>query len=493
MAMEAAMEAVEAQLRRAANKERGTLEIRKRHVDKVLHSQSARKVLGRQRADVVWGCVAEMVTTRGHTNKDMHLSDENLAMLKAKARVALKISPAAEAHVLEMTGAVRTWLLENEETNGEGVYVIRPGKLGQLKGARKRTASSRGGPNAIMAAIVLLGAEGVATLMQAPNQKGKGRWTEWIKDAVHWMVENGWIKAGEAEAIQGEARECEMEHANEEEPTMRVLNLGEGWRSVGRHIESLVPGAHVTGADKRGFTYTGTEMGTITAEISHDWSTQSSDLITALSKKAAVAVGKWDLVTLEPECTLLSAANAMNQATGSAHGKWALTEQNKQNSTPQRLQIEAQKYLAAKEGIRIQLESLERHPSIPFILENPHKSELWQLDVTLEALRRNPGWIQRRIGRCAYGREEQKGTIILTNIRGWVPRGSTGNGRCLAGRCTGHKTPSGRTAHPNQTVANSKEKRVDKGRKEGGRYEWTTKAVVNALERELLKEIIEAL
>ena len=47
------MEAVEAQLRRAANKERGTLEIRKRHVDKVLHSQSARKVLGRQRADVV--------------------------------------------------------------------------------------------------------------------------------------------------------------------------------------------------------------------------------------------------------------------------------------------------------------------------------------------------------------------------------------------------------------------------------------------------------
>ena len=74
-----------------------------------------------------------------------------------------------------------------------------------------------------------------------------------------------------------------------------------------------------------------------------------------------------------------------------------------------------------------------------------------------------------------------------------MPRGSTGNGRCLAGRCTGHKTPSGRTAHPNQTVANSKEKRVDKGMKEGGRYEWTTKAVVNALERELLKEIIEAL
>ena len=52
---------------------------------------------------------------------------------------------------------------------------------------------------------------------------------------------------------------------------MWALNIGEGLRSVGRHITNMVPGAHVVGADRRGFTYTGKVMGHITAEAEHDW------------------------------------------------------------------------------------------------------------------------------------------------------------------------------------------------------------------------------
>ena len=65
-----------------------------------------------------------------------------------------------------------------------------------------------------------------------------------------------------------------------------------------------------------------------TAGVEHDWSAQDNDLITALSEEASVPVSRWNLVTLEPECTLLSIANAINQKKGSAHGKWSLTELN---------------------------------------------------------------------------------------------------------------------------------------------------------------------
>ena len=114
------------------------------------------------------------------------------------------------------------------------------------------------------------------------------------------------------------------------------------------------------------------------------------------------------------------------------------------------------------------------------------------MGVVVETLARQPTWGKWRIDRCAYGRLEQKPTIILTNIRDWRPKGSTGHGRCKGGRCTGTVAAS-RAAHPKQTVANSRERRVDNGEKTGGRYEWTTKAVVNALEEDLLREIIQAL
>jgi hypothetical protein len=51
---------------------------------------------------------------------------------------------------------------------------------------------------------------------------------------------------------------------------------------------------------------------------------------------------------------------------------------------------------------------------------------------------------------------------------------------------------SGKTEHPKQTLANSKEKRVDRGEKVRGRREWTVKAVVNAIERQLIGLIEEA-
>ena len=189
---------------------------------------------------------------------------------------------------------------------------------------------------------------------------------------------------------------------------MLALNLGEGWRPVGRAIAKLIPGTYTAGADKRGRTYTGTLHATIInlAEIKHDWTNQATDLISALSKKVPISPKVWDLITLEMECTLFSRANRINQALGSAHGLWALTPLNRAIAALGRVELEHELYRQAVEAVKIQMTSLERHPKIPFIVENPTQSGLWDLEVITQALDKNMSWRIVRTDRCAYGRLE---------------------------------------------------------------------------------------
>ena len=387
-----------------------------------------------------------------------------------------------------------TWLKENEERKGEQPYLVRPGKLNQLKGARQKTLSSRGKGAALMATMTLLAAEGVATLQRTPSKgKKKGKWTKWIEDSTEWMVGAEWIAEGEREELTKKARLTADAYEITSEPELRVLNLGEGWRSIAKAVLKCYPTARVVGVDRRGFTWTGYVDGYITAEVMHDWNQQSStagsDLITAVSKKAAVPTKAWDVIDLEPECTLFSTANVQNVSRGCAHGKHLESPANIASMAPERLEREREDYAQARAGVVTQLLSLERHPSLAFLLENPAESELWYLPEVLEIIERNPEWVIRVIDRCAYGRREKKPTKIMTNRPAWKPKGRTGNGRCRAGKCTGWLTPSGQTEHPGQTCPNSKEKGLDTGDKRGGRNEKAQKAVKNALEGELIEEM----
>ena len=83
------------------------------------------------------------------------------------------------------------------------------------------------------------------------------------------------------------------------------MNLGEEWRTIAKAILKYYPTTRAVGVDKRGFTWTGFVEGHITAKVMHDWPQKSSaegnDLITAVSKKAAVPVGAWDVIDLEPD------------------------------------------------------------------------------------------------------------------------------------------------------------------------------------------------
>ena len=320
------MRAVEDLLRKATKTKTGKMKIRRIHVDKLLGSNARARDIGKPRADIVWGCVAEMITMKLHINKDMALTTSHLELLRAKGKVAREGAPQGEAHKVELRGSIVTWLKENEEKKGDQPYLVRPGKLNQLKGARQKTLSSRGKGAALMATMTLLAAEGIATLQRTPSKgKKKGKWSKWIEDSAEWMVGAEWITEEEREELVRKARLTASEYEIVGEPELRVLNLGEGWRSIARAVLKCYPTARVVGVDRRGFTWTGYVEGYITAEVMHDWtqksSTEGSDLITALSKKAAVPVGAWDVIDLEPECTLFSTANVQNVSRGCTHGK----------------------------------------------------------------------------------------------------------------------------------------------------------------------------
>ena len=206
------------------------------------------------------------------------------------------------------------------------------------------------------------------------------------------------------------------------EPELRVLNLGEGWKSIAKAMLKYYPTARVVGVDKRGFTWTGYVEGYITAEAMPDWTQKSSaegrDLIAAVSKKAAVPIGAWDMIDLEPECTLFSTTNIQNVSRGCTHGKHLDSPASLASMTPDRLAKEREDYAQTRVGVVTQLLSLERHQDLAFLLENPSESELWYLPEVLKIIQMNPGWVTREIDRCAYGRREKKTTKILTNRTG---------------------------------------------------------------------------
>ena len=91
-----------------------------------------------------------------------------------------------------------------------------------------------------------------------------------------------------------------------------------------------------------------------------DWSQKSSaeggDLISAVSKKASVRVTAWDMINLEPECTLfISATNTQNVSRGCTHGTHLDSPANLASMTPKRLAEERQDCTEAIAGVVTEL------------------------------------------------------------------------------------------------------------------------------------------
>jgi hypothetical protein len=393
----------------------------------------------------------------------------------------------ARAEKIEVMQTLRRWIMKHETpARGGKPQKLRQGRLNQLLMATKRTLTGRGGRIAAYAGLALLEAMGSLTLdinPQKPNNRGA--WSQWRQETTDQMIPRGWFPQRDPMPA--------LSKATDRTETWLAMDVGEGWGSVGQAIRETQKDARVVGVDIRGHTKTGSRHGVITAEIKHDLSAAlATDHVTAISKKAGVPARSWGLIWLSSECLLFTSANALNQCTGTAHGKWAQTEKNKANAAPGRPEAEAQLLETATEGIYNQLDALEAHPRIPFAWESPRKSEVWSLQGMQQAMRRNRGWRLVEVDQCAYGREAMKPTSILTNLRPseWTPRGRTHTGKCKVGVCAG--TPHGTARHTQQTATTRPGTKTTRGSKIGSKREYTRDAAVNAVAAELVQEIAAA-
>ena len=96
----------------------GRMQIRRLHVNTLLGSNARVSDIGKPRTDIIWGCVAEMITMGLHVNKDMVLTTSHLELLRARGKVAQEGAPEGEAHRVELQGSIVAWLKENEEKKG---------------------------------------------------------------------------------------------------------------------------------------------------------------------------------------------------------------------------------------------------------------------------------------------------------------------------------------------------------------------------------------
>ena len=480
---------------RSVTKQKGMMRINKEHIRAATKSRAGQKTVGTRRADKLWGWIA-----RARARGSIEL-DEPVALTEGAQRVLTEREAAAwgdqgataRAHKAEMVGSVRTWLAENEQRReGKSDFILREQKLAQLKMARKAMAASRGGLIAIMAAIVLLMATGEVILEAIPrDQHSRARNTGWAREAADWMAVAGWLTEPEAEAAHQKAALAQAMMPQYEEI---VVDVGEGWGSVGRSIREKYKATRVIGVDRAPMKQTGVKHGIITAAVEHDLAKGAPETATrALERKVGYAISAWTLMWLSLECSILSVANHINKPKGAARGPMATSPQNIRNATQERLREEKAQYLDCQQALENVLGIMEANPTLLFAFENPKTSKMWEQQSLKAALSRQPTWRVVPVDQCAYGRKSMKPTIILTNIQCWVPRGCTGNGKCKVGKCAGTiGNAPGDRAHAEQTVPNHKSKRPSQGAMIKGKREYKLEAVKNAVAPELPREILRA-
>ena len=422
------------------------------------------------------------------------LRNEHGARWTLPAAVPLESNPDLDRE--EAMEAIMEWAATNEEPPRDGPMILRKEKRAQLRTARGRLWS-RLGAGSLNAAILFLILAGRAIPEADPSTP------EWINQAAQWAVLKGWTErstrsiAAEAAATLKPARRNNATRDGNRHLDM-ILDMGEGWASVGIAAEEM--GCATIGVDKVGLVYQGTRHGHIRARVQIDFCQPGSlNLLRRIAKKAEFQLRDLLMVWLSPECTLLSRANSINMASGNAHGPYAESPENRAAATPERLEEERKKFAECKVSIEAQLSALEQE-GIMFALENPMGSFFWKLPAVTDRIARlhHKGWRTHRVDQCAFGREAQKPTMILTNIP-WEPEGLTGTGRCKTGMCTGtqNNTPGlpGAAKHSRTTMAAT----ADGGRAtrggdhpKGTRGEYSVQAARNMVAPLLVQSIIEA-
>ena len=496
--------AIEAMLRERSGQAEGIVYLSQEHMRAAIHSRKCEKEIGANRAVQIRAWVATAVGSgealmldpegiEWMGERERHLCQEELRLLRTMDTDERKRGGAEHQRELAKA-AVLSWAAENEEPEKGGWIALRKEKRAQLRTLRAKVWNNlgKGALNATLL-VLLLSAQAFPEVDPGEN---------WINEAAAWVVLKQWDERTAAVIEELAAKKLEEARAQYKKRDgdrgwRLVFDLGEGWGSIGTAAAAI--GIATIGVDRAGIVYQGTLHGHVRARVHMDFAVQhEKNLLQRIAKKAGVSMGTLLAVWLSPECTLLSRANGMNTSRGCAHGPYAEHPDNLAAATPERIELEREKYHGCIRAVEEQMRALEEEGDTLFALENPVGSYFWELEAVKSRITRlaHRGWKVIRVDQCAYGRCARKETLILTNIQ-WDPRGVTGTGRCMVGRCTGTLgaipgTP-GADRHTQQTITSEHTRRTRVGEMpKGSKGDYSVEAAKNMVMPMLVQEILAA-
>ena len=504
---EAEDQAIEQAMRAATGTRLGRMSVQRRHVEAVRKKLSKAKPQA-IKASAVWGWLSEEVLAGTHrlrgttTWSNAWMSTEEMEVRLDEAEVdrlegTERVTAEARLSRRQCVNTVQIWLDENEEKSGS-VQTLRAQKLVQLRAAKQGMMQRRGGAKALYATLAILTQTGRLVLEEDPGSGGiRGQRADWLQESTVWMQAAEWLAVEEATDFLQQAREAQYDaRSSVVQVRHTVLDMGEGWGGIRRAVETMEEQVGSVGVDRRGFTTLGKGKDQIIARICVDFAepTRAQNVLRKIAAKGGRALHTYLIVWLSPECTLFSQANWMNVTKGCAHGAMALDPRNVSASTPERQAEEADLVQEAKKALVAQLQALAEEPEAMFALENPLTSGLWDLPEVAAIIRRQPTWKKHPVDQCAYGRGEQKPSIVMTNCP-WEPKGMTGTGRCVVGECGGTTGNAPRDRrHTNRVVQASKTWNggVGDGTTADQRGGLSVQAKKNEVEGDLVRELVRA-
>ncbi len=118
----------------------------------------------------------------------------------------------------------------------------------------------------------------------------RGNKIEWLQDSLRWAQDRKWL--GEEDSFGEAVREAALAQTQMREAMKiregtgihKILDVGEGWGSIGIAVAAMPEGCSTVGMDRAGFFDQGAMFGSITSRLNLDMSSEGT---TNILRKAA--------------------------------------------------------------------------------------------------------------------------------------------------------------------------------------------------------------
>jgi len=328
-------------------------------------------------------------TTTGKTRRDWDMAPANREVIQRRA--------GPEAHRAEVESRVRKWI--HDQTAQDTAAPARvPHLTPPMVQALLHTHTKEGRSAVqIMAAMVMMAAEGELTVMWRVEGSGGGSrniWTEIERVLQEWGEQaNRIVSAAQRGGRVQQVREGRL----------TALDFGSGWNGASEGIANVMA---VYGIDKER-QLLGRTIGTTVPDMRMDFTKGKGDLVKKAMQAGKLKEHEMPYCHFSPSCTQESILQHLEKAQGRGSGEHA----GKERSAGQVKALEEM-----VEGIR---KHRHRVPGWSYTVEQPRGSAVAKMDEVREVLGEPV-----EVRQCCYGWKHCKPTWVWTDLypEWWQPR-----------------------------------------------------------------------